>query len=255
MTKRRKIILQALILTPGLLATQFVEIRFRLGAIFLLGLITYFFTAWSLKEDLKKVSWLVNLPLPALYTIGMALFYFLLPEVLLSRIIVLVLYGIGMYATLLIENIFTISASRTIQLIRAAQAVGFLIVLVTSFLFYNTIFSFKMNALFSAGLVLTISFFLSFPALWSVKLSEQIEKEVFYYSLGLAWVIANLSFFIGFWPLSINAISLFLVTCLYVFLGIVQNYLSARLFTKTLKEYLRVGIIVLIIIFFLAQWG
>ncbi len=235
--------------------TQLVEIRFRYLAIFILCLISYFFTAWSLRKDLKKISWWVNLPLPALYTGAMALFYFLLPEVWLSRIVILFLYAVGMYAVLLVENIYTISASRTIQLVWAAQAVGFLMTLVTGFLFYDTIFSFRLAAWFNAVMVGLISFWLLLPALWSVELKEIIEPKIVHYSLVAAWLLCQASFFISFWPLSISAVSLFLVAILYVLLGIVQNHFSGKLFEKTLREYLRVGVVVLIIIFFLAHWG
>lgn len=255
MTKRRRLILEAVLLTLGLLAMQFVEVSFRYWAIFLLGIVAYFLTAFFLREDLKKIGWLMNLPLPALYTVAVALFYFLLPEVLLSRILILVFFGFGMYAILLIENIFTISSEKTIQLLRAAQAVGFLMTLVTSFLFYDTIFSFKLPALVNALLILFISFFMILAALWSVSLSETIEKKTVQYSLVLAWFISQLAFFISFWPLTITAVSLFLVASSYVVLGIVQNHFSGKLFEKTMREYLRVGIIVLIITFFLAQWG
>jgi hypothetical protein len=255
MTKRRRLVLESCLLSFGLLATQFVEVRYRYWAIFLLGLLTYFFTAFSLKEDLKKIGWLMNLPLPALYTVAVALFYFLLPEVLWSRIFILVFFAIGMYAILLIENIFSIAAERTIQLLRAAQAVAFLMTLVTSFLFYDTIFSFKLGAWFNALLVFIISFLMILPSLWSISLGETMEKKTVQYGLVLAYCISQLSFFISFWPLTIAAVSLFLVTACYVLLGIVQNYFSGRLFENTLREYLRVGIIVLIITFFLAQWG
>jgi len=254
-TKRRKLIIESIFLSIGLLATQFVEIRYRYGAIFCLGLLAYFFTFFSLKEDLKKIGWLMNLPLPALYTIAVALFYFLLPEGTMTRIFILVFFGVGMYAILLIENIFSVAAARTIQLLRAAQAVGFLITLVTAFLFYDTIFSFKLSAILNSFLVFLISFILILPSLWSVALNEKIEKRTIQYSLGLSWSISQLALFISFWPLTIIIVSLFLVTSCYVFLGIVQNHLAGRLFKNTLGEYLRVAVVVLIITFFLAKWG
>lgn len=242
-------------LTPGLLATQFIDADYRYWVILALGLVTYFFTAFCLREDLKKISWLVNLPLPALYTISMALFYFLLPEVWLSRILILIFYGLGMYAILLIENIFTIAAVRTIPLVRAAQAVGCLMTLVTAFLFYDTIFSFKLNALINGTLVLVVSFILILASLWSVSFDYYLEKKIVNYGLVLGLVMGQMSFFISFWPLTITAVSLFLVAALYILLGITQNYFSGRLFENTFREYLQVGIIVLIIIFFLARWG
>jgi len=255
MSKRQRFIIQSAILALGLLGTQFVEIRYRYWVIGILSLLTYFFTAFSIREDFKKVSWLTSLPLPALYIAGVALFYFLLPEVFLTRILILIFFGIGMYAILLIENIFSIAALRTIQLLRAAHAVGFLMTLVTAFLFYDTIFSFKLTALTNSLLVFPVSFLLILSFLWSVSLSETVEKRIIQYSLTLALVVSQLAFFISFWPLKITAISLFLVTACYVLLGVAQNYLTGRLFKNTLGEYLRVGAIVLIITFFLAQWG
>jgi len=160
-----------------------------------------------------------------------------------------------MYAILLIENIFSVAAERTIQLLRAAQAVGFLMTLITAFLFFETIFSFKWSAIINAFFVFLISFMLILPSLWSVALNEKIEKKTVQYSLVISWAISQLALFISFWPLTIVVVSLFLATACYVFLGIVQNHLAGRLFENTLGEYLRVGIIVLIITFFLASWG
>jgi len=255
MSKRRRLIIQAVLLTFGLLATQFVQMRYRYLAIFILALLCYFFTAFNLREDIKKISWIMNFPLPALYTASVALFYFLLPEATLTRIAILGFFFIGMYASLLIENIFIISAKRTIQLVRSAQAVGFLITLVTSFLFYDTILSFKLSPFANGMLVFIISLFLVGPALWSVLLEEKLEKKLIFFTITLSLIIGEFALFISFWPLEITAASLFLISSLYVLLGISQNKLTQRLFKNTLKEYLRVGIIVLIITFFLGKWG
>lgn len=254
MTKRRRIILEALVLTPGLLLTQLVDPYYRYFAIFALGLVTYFFSAFCLREDLKKIGWLMALPLPALYAIAVSLFYFLLPELFITRLVILILFGFGMYAVLLIENIFSIASERTIQLLHAAQAVGFLMTLIIAFLFYDTIFSFRLPALVNSVLVFIISLILILQSLWTVVLTETVEKRLIFYSLGISWLVAQLAFVISFWPLAIVAVSLFLVSTCYVLLGIVQNYLTGRLFKNTLMEYLRVGVIVLIIIYFLAQW-
>jgi hypothetical protein len=255
MSKRQRFIIQSVILALGLLGTQFVEIRYRYWAIGILSILTYFFSAFSIGEDLKKTAWLTSLPLPTLYISGVALFYFLLPEGFLTRVLILIFFGIGMYAILLIENIFNIAALRTIQLLRAAHAVGFLMTLVTAFMLYDTIFSFKWNAITNAFLVFPVSFMLILSSLWSVSLSETIEKKIIQYVLALALAVSQLAFFISFWPLKITDISLFLVTACYVLLGVVQNYLTGKLFKNTLGQYLRVGIIVLIITFFLGQWG
>lgn len=255
MTKRRKLILETVIFGFALLGVQLIDVSYRYAAIFSLGVFAYFFTAFSLKEDLKKISWLTNFPLPSLFTIAVGLFYFLLPESWPSRILIIGFYSIGIYAVLLSENIFVIAASRTIQLVRAAQAVNYLMTLITAFLLYDTVFSFRFNAITNALLIFIISLILILPSLWTVLLNEKLDKKIVNYSLILALITGQLAFFISFWPLTITVVSLFLTSALYILLGISQNHFSGKLFEDTFKEYLRVGLVILIIIFFLARWG
>jgi len=49
--------------------------------------------------------------------------------------------------------------------------------------------------------------------------------------------------------------ALFLVTAIYVGLGLCQHFLSDRLFSQTIQEYVQVGIIVLGVTFIAARWG
>lgn len=255
MTKRRKLVLESVILTLGFLATQFVEVRFRYWAILLFGVGTYFLTALFLKEDLKKIDWLVVLLPPVCYVVFASLFYFLLPQKILIRILILILFGIGIYALLLTENIFSIASSfQAIQLLRAAQAVGFLITLIIAFFGYNAIFSFKAISWINASLVFLISLPLILSSLWSVSLEERLTKRVVFYSLALSFLTGQMAFFLSFWPLTITTASLFLVSFLYVNVGITQSYFTGRLFRNTLREFLRVGIIIFFITYFLARW-
>ena len=144
MTKRFKLAIVSLLLSLGILGVQLIEVDARYQAIGLLAGLAYGLSAWALFEDLKGIEWLTCLILPVLYPVAVALFYFLLPERLLSRMMILSIFGVGMYALLLTENIFNVAASRTIQLLRAAHAVGFLLTLVVAFFLWDTIFSFKL---------------------------------------------------------------------------------------------------------------
>lgn len=255
LSKRRRFIIFSFILSIGLLTTQFVSYDLRYWLIFGLALSAYFLPILGFLEDFKKIAWLTILPLPAIYTGSVALFYFLLPQALLTRILIILLFGIGMYAILLSENIFLVAAIRTIQLLRAAQAVGFLMTLVSAFFLYDTIFSFKLAGWWNGLLIGFSSFFLLLPAIWNVLLEESISKEVMIYSLVLSLLVGELTLFISFWPVTIPVYSLFLVTGLYVGLGLAQNQLVGRLFQKTIFEYLQVGIIIFIITFLVARWG
>src|SRR3989344_2086365 len=125
MTKRRKFLLVSLLLLVGLLVTQMMQVDYRYHGVVVLGFIAFGLSAWALFDDIKGIEWLTILMLPTLYPVSVGLFYFLLPEKFLSRVFILGLFSVGMYALLLTENIFSVAAIRTIQLLRAAHAVGF----------------------------------------------------------------------------------------------------------------------------------
>ncbi len=254
-TKRQKFIISAVLLSAGLLAIQLANVPWRYQAIFTLTVFTYLLSAWSLKEGLSGIKWLTVLILPALFTAGVGLFYFLLPSTWLTRLPVAALYGLGLYALFLTENIFAVAAIRNIQLLRAAHAVGFLLTLLTAFFLYDTILSFRLSFWLNFILVFLVSLPLFIQGLWSVKLEEKISGQIWFYSLALSLIIAEGALALSFWPVTVSAGSLALITIMYVVLGLTQNYLSQRLFKRTINEYLTVGIIVLAVIIMTTHWG
>lgn len=256
MHKRKRFIVVSLLLSLGLVGTQLVRVEHRYQAIVVLGGISYALSAWALAEDLKGIEWFTVLILPLLYPMSVGLFYFLLPERMLTRLGILGVFGVGMYALLLTENIFSVAAIRTIQLLRAAHAVGFLLTLVTAFFLFDTIWSFRLPFYSNGALIAASSFPLFLQGLWSYRLSEQrIERRTIGYSLALALGLGQLALALSFWPVTVPVGSLFLVTMAYVGLGISQYHFAGRLFRKTLYEYLGVGIIVLITTFLVTKWG
>jgi len=255
LSKRKKFVVISVLLSFGLLGAQAVYDIYRYAAIGGLSLITAGLTLWSLKDDLHKIGWWMVVILPSLFTASVNLFYFLLPEKLLVRIILFLVFAVGMYALLLTENIFTVAAIRTIQLLRAAQALGFVFSLVIAFLLFDSIFSFRLDPWINMILVFIAAFPIVLQGVWSSKLEETLTREVVSYSLALSWVISQSAFFISMWPVTIIIASLFLVTILYVGLGIIQQAMVGRLFKQTIREYLQVGIVVLLIVLFTASWG
>lgn len=256
MSKRKRFVLVSLLLSLSLVGTQLVRVEFRYQAIVVFGGISFALSAWALSEGLKGVEWLTVLTLPVLYPVSVGLFYFLLPERLLTRLVILGVFGIGMYALLLTENIFSVAAIRTIQLLRAAHAVGFLLTLVTAFFLFDTIWSFRLPFYANGALVGLASLPLFLQGLWSYRLGEErIEKRTLQYALALVLGLGQIALALSFWPVTVPVGSLFLVTMVYVGLGISQYHFSSRLFHKTLYEYLGVGIIVLVTTFLVTRWG
>lgn len=255
MSKRKKFVLVSILLSLGLLAVQLVKLELRYQAIAALSILACFFSAWALYKDLGGIEWLTVLILPVLYPAASGFFYFLLPEKWLSRLLVASFFGIGMYALLLTENIYSVAAIRTIQLLRAAQVVGFLLTLITAFFLFDTIFSLRLAFWSNFLLVFLVTLLLVLQSLWSVKLEEKISRKVFLYTLLIALALAEVALFLSFWPVTVAVGSLFLTTTLYVLLGICQESFKERLFEKTLKEYLWVGIAVFLVTFFITRWG
>ena len=253
--KRQKFVISALILSLGLLTIQLTNLSWRYLAIGLLALATYFLSAWSLSEGLNGVEWLTVLILPTLFTAGVGLFYFLIPARWSTRIPVVIIYGVGFYFLMLVENIFSVALIRNIQLLRSAQAVGFLLTLVVSFFLYDTILSFRFTPWYNFFLVTLASFPLILQGLWSIKLKEKMGSQLWLYTLVLALVQGQMALAFSFWPISVILGSLALDSTLYVTLGLTQHHLSERLFSKTISEYLSVGIAVLLVILLTTRWA
>jgi len=254
-TKRQKFIASTVILAAGLLTVQFVNIAWRYQTIAGLAVLTYFLSAWSLSEGLSGIEWLTVLTLPTLFTAGVGLFYFLIPVSWLARLPVIALYSLGLYALLLTENIFSVAAIRTIQLLRSAQTVGFLLTLATCFFLFDTVLSYRFNPWLNFFLVFGVSFPLFLQGLWYINLEEKISRQIWLYTIGLSMVLAELSLAFSFWPVNVAVGSLALTTVAYVNLGLAQHHLSERLFPRTTREYLTTGFLVLLIIFLTTRWG
>lgn len=243
-----------MVLAGLLLAIQYVPIDYRYVAIFGFFLITYLVSAWALFEDLKGIEWLTILSGPSLYASAIGLFYFLLPSHWFTRIVIMALFGIGMYALYLTENIFSVAAARTIQLLRAAHAVGFLLSILTVSLLYNTIFSLQWPFWANGLLVFIVSFPIVVNGLWSMKLESRLSSEILKMSFGLSVICGLAAVILSFLPVTVWVAALFLATIIYVTLGLLQHELSERLYKRTVTEYVVVGVLVLVATLLVTNW-
>lgn len=255
MTKRRKFLITSFILSLGFLGIQFLDNQYKIFAIFALSIITSLLFLWSLWEGLGKNSTLLTLILPAAFTGGVGVFWFLLPSNIFARLPMIVFYGLGIYALSLTMNVFTVSAVRTIALLRAARGVGFVLTLVTLFLIYNAILSLKIPFWGNALLITALSFPIFLQGFWTIPLDKKISKDILIPSLVSSLVVGEIAVSLFFWPTTLVVGSIFLTVAVYVLLGLGQAKLEQRLFTQTVKEYLLVGILVFIGMFIATHWG
>jgi hypothetical protein len=255
MSKRRRFVITSIILALGFVAIQFLTDQNRFWAIGVLGIATIALFAWSLFEGLGRNMTLLTLVLPTIFTLGVGTFWFLLPANVFARIPIIIFYGIGIYVLCLTMNIFTVSASRTIALLRAARGVGFVLSLITSFLVFDAILSLRSQIYYLLPLVLTVSFPLFLQGFWSVTLEREFSKDILIMSIISTLIVVETAAVLFFWPVTVVVGSLFLTVTSYILLGLGQSKIEGRLFSATIREHLVVGALVLIAMFFSTHWG
>ncbi|MBD3279839.1 MAG: hypothetical protein GF390_03990 [Candidatus Pacebacteria bacterium] len=245
--RREKFVIAASLLSFGFWEVQYVTLDWRYLAIAVFVAVTYLVSAWALADDLQLYEWLTIVPLPAMYAGAVSLFYFLLPANLISRLAILILFGIGMYALYLTANIYSVAKGRTIQLVYAAHAIGLFFTLLTSLLFTNSILSLRLPFYGNSLLISLVHFPLIFMSLWAVRLESKIDVNLWAYALLMTLIIAELAVLLSFLPLPVWHSALFIMSLLYVGLGVLHSFLRGRLFKNTLNEYSLVAIFMVIL--------
>ena len=251
MRRREKFVIAAILLSAGLLGVTYTPLEFRYWVVAAFAIVSYLVASWALSDDLKWHERFTIVPFPALYALSVGLFYFLLPANFLTQGIILAVFGIGMYALFLTANIFSVAKGRTIQLLHAAHAVGLLFNLLTSLLFANTIFSLKLPFYANSALIGLSHFPLVMMSLWSVRLEERVSREILGLSVLLTLILMETGLVLSFFPISIWNSALFVMSLLYIGLGVLHSYLKERLFSRTIREYTLVAIFVAIVFFIL----
>jgi hypothetical protein len=255
MSKRRRFVITSVILCLAFVGIQFLNDQNRFWAIGTLGLLTILLFVWSLWEGLGKNMTLLTLILPSVFTVGVGVFWFLLPANIYTRIPIVIFYGIGIYVLCLTMNIFSVAAVRTIALLRAARGVGFVLSLITSFLVFDTIMSLRTEIYILVPLVFIVSLLLYLQGYWEVLLQKDVSKDTILLSLVSALVTSEVALALFFWPVTVVVGSLFLTVAFYMLLGLGQAKLEGRLFSTIIREHLLMGIVVFIAMFIATHWG
>lgn len=266
LTKRQKFVATSLFLATISFLVQYIEVDSRYLAIAGLSLLTLLSSAWALRDGLGKSATLLTLVLPVFFTAGTQLFYLgfessnfylSLPEFLQIGIrgLFILGYAVGFYALLLTGNIYNVATARTIQLLRAAHAVGFVLSLATCFFLFNWLLSLKLDFYINTIGMGIIAIPLFSQGFWSIELEHRLSREVLYLTASLGLIVAEFAAVLSFWPITVPVGSLALTSIVYIGLGVGQAKLQQRLFEKTVREYLVVGLLVFSAMFLTAKWG
>src|SRR3990167_10904689 len=194
MSKRRKFLTTSILLSLGFVGIQVLGDTYKFPAIGALSALTAILFAWSLREGMGKNMTLISLVLPAFYTLGVGLFWFLLPGSVYLRLPLIIIYGLGIFALVSSQNIFIVAAvTKSIPLLRTARGISFILTLFTSFLIFDAIISLRTSIFLTAAFTGLASFMIFLQGLWQIPLSVKLSKELLRLSFIYSVIVAELT--------------------------------------------------------------
>lgn len=245
--KRIRFVISSVTLTILLLVSTFFS--FDLVWIFfpVFILLSYFFTYFSLLEDIEKVEWITLFIMPVIFTVVCYSFYFLFPVRWLTRVPYLFIYSVSMYALFLTSNIFNVGVEKSLRLYKAAFSVNYLFQTFLIFLASNIIFSLREYFIVNAIGVGIVSFALAAQLFWTIKLDLALSTEVRNHAMFVGLLMGETALVLSFMPLQGSVLALILASTYYSVGGLTSTHLDNRLFRSTIREYLVVLIFVWIV--------
>lgn len=255
-SKRQKIVLASILISISLAITQSVNLFTRQNLVITTVILAFLLSLWALWAGMSKLKAFTLLTLPTLYTLGVITFYFLLPVRWLTKLPVDLIFGMSFYFLLLSQNIFNVSAFRTIPLYRVATAVSFLVTIFSGFLLFHVLHALSLSFILNGAVVGTISFLLILPALWSIDM-EGVSKQMISYSIVLAVVMGEVAMALSFWPIPSNSLmwSIMLSSFLFILLGVSLDKYRNRLTRVEAYLYLGFGVLVFWVTFLTISWS
>lgn len=255
LSKRQVFVVGVLLLSGGLFASEFLTGVYLLPTALLLSMATSSVFYLATKRDLRiKFSYPVFI-LPFFYTLAFVLFYPLLPARFLTRLLTTIVYAFGLYSLFLTQNIFTVSAIRTINLLRSARIVSFVLTIIVLFLVANVIFSQRMPIYIAAPFIFLISALLNFQSLWTYSLNGELKNQMLPLSTLVGFAMAQLALALSLWPINPAIYSIFITGMFYAYSGLCHAWVEKRLFRNVLWEYVWVGFLAVLILIFFSRWG
>ncbi len=255
LNKRQKFVAAVLILSAGVFLSEYITGMALTIAAVTLAVFTVLMLLFILRKDVKGTFFAPILVLPFFFTLAFPFFYSLVPERLLSRVLVTTIYAFGLYSLFLTQNIFAVSGIRTINLLRSARIVAFVITLLVFYFLVNFIFSLRLPVLLTPLLILPLSFFMNIQSLWTYALDTSQIKPIAVFSAIIALCILELSYVLVLWPVNASIYSLFLTGVFYTYSGLCHAWLERRLFKGILWEYVWVGFISVLFLIIFSKWG
>lgn len=254
LSKRQKFVFCVGIVTALFFISSFFTGLIHVGFSIIISILTAGFLFFILKEDSRGVFTFPIYILPFFYAISFSLFYLLIPERLISSVLSTIVFSFGLYSLYLAQNIFALSSVRTINLLRSARIVSFVITLIVMFFFVNVFYSLQFAPYMAPLLIFILIFLLAFQSLWAYSLDREKIREITVLSFFLALMITELAFVLILWPVNVSIYSIFLTGIFYTYLGLFHTWIEKRLFKGILWEYVWVAFLSIFILLAFSRW-
>lgn len=255
LSKRQKLVIATIFLTLCLLVSEIFSGVNHIFIGFILSIFTTVAIYVILRKDVKGSFFYPLFVLPFFYTLSVSIFYLLIPPRLLSIIVLTLFYAFGLYSLFLTQNIFAVSSVKTINLLRSARIVSFVITVLVHFLMVNIIFSLRLPVYVTPILIGLLGGLLNIQSLWVYVLEKAQLKELATYSLVIGLLLTQLSFVLAIWPIDASIYAIFLTGIFYTYSGLSHAWFEKRLFKGVLWEYIWVGFLSVFILLAFAKWG
>lgn len=227
----------------------------------LVGLVLVTFCFWFGLGIIFNQSLYIRLAsaiLPVGFFVGFGLFAALLPQTIVTMLLTSLFFGAVCYAMFLVMNVFLVSIGyRTPPLYRAAYTVGLVILLLTAFFLFDSLFSFKLIYWLNAIFIFLISAILFMYVFYSVTIEladDGKDKNFWAYTLVPAFFMLQLGLVLSFWPVGIFKGSIYLVAAVYVLSGLIQLDLRDRLFKKSSTIFTWISVAVILGVVLTTSW-
>ncbi len=260
MNKRIKYILSSLVSAFGfflLITLPYESHYYGLAAGALLIMVCFWF-GLGIIFDKDWFNKMMSVILPVSFFIGAGLFVALLPLDFLGSFILSAIFGVVCYFIFLVENVFLVAIGyKTVPLYRAAYTVSLIILLLSSFLLFNSIYSFRFNYGINMLLVFLVAILVFLYQFWAIAIELPDDgkgKNISIYVLVPSLLITQLALVFSFWPVGIFKGSIYLVSAIYVLSGLLQADIRERLFKRTWLSSIWVGVAILLGIVMMTGW-
>lgn len=195
---------------------------------------------------------------PMLFFVGFGLFTALLPYSILTAILLSIFFGVVYYILFLVENVFLVAIGyRTVPLYRAAYTTSLIILLITIFFVFDTLFSFRLLYIWNVLGVFVVSVLVFLYQFWAITIElpdDGKDKNRWLYVFLPAVLMTELALVWSFWPVGIFKGSVYLVSVVYVLSGLIQADIRGRFFRRTWLTHMWIGIAIIAACVLVTKW-